>query len=383
MSKKNFETTLTKVNNVYYPMIERQLTGNGIEMDDYAKQCVLNGLSAIHNTLDVNGVSWNDPHLDQSNITETLLNIASLKLNASANPREVYFQIRNVKFKRIENGKEVEVWKKQIEMGIEGDGNDAILARFGRDVKEVRQYWVVRENDEFHYPEYVGLEMTPPRWKPTGKGKVVRVVYPIIKTSGSVEYHIAEREDVIKNLVAHISNNLRNETFNIAKSRFDATAKQKQEIAKKKREILDKAVSLGLDGALNDEELQNYISPAWKDPQSRESMLIRKMRNNIVKKIPKDFGHAFVEMQYEDATSEVNRRIINEEIRENANSEFIDIEPESVTEVVGEPVAPKEAPKSEPKGNVPKQPEEPEKAKDEPKKAESEQVIDEFDGVPF
>ena len=52
---------------------------------------------------------------------------------------------------------------------------------------------------------------------PTGKGKVVRVVYPIEMSDGTIEYHIAEREDVVKNLIAHINQNLMNETFGIAK----------------------------------------------------------------------------------------------------------------------------------------------------------------------
>ena len=44
---------------------------------------------------------------------------------------------------------------------------------------------------------------------------------------------------------------------------------------------------MSLDDILDSQEYQSYISPAWKSPQSRESMIVRKMRNNIVKKIPK------------------------------------------------------------------------------------------------
>lgn len=321
MGEKNFETALAKINNTYFPLIERQLTGHGIKMDEYSRKCVLNAISAINNALETAGVQWKDPQLDQSNITQILLNVAALKLNAAANPREVFFQVRNVKVKK--NGEET--WKKVIEMGVEGDGNDAILANFGRGVKEVRQFWLVREGDEFEYPEYNGLEMKPPRWKPSGKGKVVRVVYPIIKTSGIVEYYIAEREDVLKNLLAHINNNLMNETFGLAESRHKATAKQREQIAQKKKALIEKAEKLGLDKALDDPELQQYISPAWKEPHSRESMIIRKMRNNIVKKIPKDFGHALIELSYEEVSNE-EERAIQEEIRENANREVIDID---------------------------------------------------------
>ena len=34
-------------------------------------------------------------------------------------------------------------------MGIEGDGNDAILSKFGRNVKHVHRHWEVREEDHF------------------------------------------------------------------------------------------------------------------------------------------------------------------------------------------------------------------------------------------
>lgn len=359
--KRQFSTALAKINDAYFPMIERQLTGNGIKMDDYSKQCVLNAISSINNVLDQNGIGWNDPQLDQSNITQILLNVASLKLNSSANPNEVYFQVRNVKYQRRDkNGKEVIEWKKQIEMGIEGDGNDAILARFGRDVKTVHQYWLVREDDEFEYPSYVGVEVTPPKWTPKGTGKVVRVVYPIEKTNGVIEYHIAEREDVIKNLIAHVNNNLMNETFGIAKSRYEATKKQKTEIQKKKNEIIEKIKSLGLDKALEDEELQQYISPAWKDEQSKESMIIRKMRNNIVKKIPKDFGVALVEMSYEDSTNDYEQRV-RKDVTEHANQEVIDIieNEETEEEVTDAEIIEEEPSEADEEPNQEEQPQEP------------------------
>ena len=317
----DFSTVLTKVNDNYFPMIERQLTGNGIEMDQYSKSCVLNAISAINNALDSKGISWNDDQLDRSDVTQTLIRVASLKLNASASPREVYFQIRNVKVKGSD-GKDI--WKKQIEMGIEGDGNDAILSRFGRDVKKVGQFWLVREGDDFTYPEYTGFDVVPPKWTPKGKGDIVRVVYPIMKNDGTVEFHISERDDVTRNMIAHMNNNMMNETFGVCADRFKATPDQRKQINVKKSEVLNRAKELGL-LALDDPDLQQYISPAWTEHQSRESMIIRKMRNNIVKKIPKDFGNAFVELTYQETTDETYTEV-KREIAENANGTIIDVE---------------------------------------------------------
>lgn len=299
-------------------MIERQLTGNGVNMDGYSKQCVINAISAINTVLEIKGIAWNDSNLDRNNLTQILLNVAALKLNAAASPREVYFQLRNVQI-----GGD---WKKQIELGVEGDGNDAILSRFGRNVDQVGQYWLVREGDDFEYPVYNGFEVTPPVWRPKGSGEVIRVVYPIKKKDGTIEYHIAEREDVKRNLIAHINNNLRNETFGICNDFRKAKPEEKVQINAKKKDVLQRASELGLD-ALDDPNLQQYISPAWTEFHSREQMLIRKMRNNIVKKIPKDFGNAFVEMTYHDTTDDTAAQA-RQEIAQNANREIIDIDPE-------------------------------------------------------
>lgn len=320
-----FSTGLVKVTETYAPMIERQLSGNGVHLDAYAKQCVVNAISAINTVLDSKATSWNDEKLDRNNVTQILMNVAALKLNAAASPREVFFSLRNVNVKAKPS--DPDNWKKQIEMGIEGDGNDAILARFGRDIDKVGQFWVVREKDEFEYPVYTGFDVIPPKWKPTGKGDVVRVVYPLRKKDGTIEFHIAERDDVARNLIAHISNSLMNETFDICKDRYNATPEQKKKIAEKKAEVLQKAKGLGL-GALDEPELQKWISPAWSEYQSRESMLIRKMRNNVVKKIPKDFGSAFIEMLHSEATDETYASV-RQEIAENANREPVDIEPET------------------------------------------------------
>lgn len=321
----NYSTGLTKVNDTFLPMIERQLTGNGINMEPYAKQCVLSAISSINAILDAKGIDWNDPALDKNNLTQILLTVASLKLNASASPREIYFQIRNVKIeKKGDNNKMETIWKKQIEMGIEGDGNDAILNNFGRNVKKVYPFWLVRENDEFEYPMFNGIEYEPPKWRPTGKGDVVRVVYPVLHNDDTIHFYIGEREDVIRNLIAHINNNLMNETFGLAESRYKANPDQKKKIDTRKMELLKKAKELGLD-ALDDDDLSQWISPAWTEFQSREQMIIRKMRNNVTKKIPKDFGSAFVELIHAEATDD-SYHAVRQEITENANSETIDID---------------------------------------------------------
>lgn len=328
--EKQFKTQLAVATENYMGMIQKQMMEGGAEFDEYSGKCVLAAMGAINNMIHAKNLTFND--LNGSNLNEILIKVATLKLNANAVPRECYFSIRNVKIpsakKTGADGKTVtipEYWEKQIEMGIEGDGNDAILARYGRDVAKVHQVWLVREGDKFTYPSFNGLKMTAPQWTPTGQGEVIRVVYPIVKKDGTVEYYIGERRDVLKNLFAHINNNLMNETFGIAEDRYKANDKQKKEIDAKKKEIMNHAKKLNdLDKILDDEKLQLYISPAWTEFQSREQMIIRKMRNNVAKKIPKDFGSAIAAEQYN--LMDETYREVHAEIEDHANSTVFDVE---------------------------------------------------------
>lgn len=339
--KPQFQVQLSIATENYMNMIKRQMDEGGAEFDSYSGKCVMAAMGAINNMIHAQGLTFND--LNGSNVNEILIKVATLQLNANASPRECFFQIRRV---NVAKKGEKDNWEKQIELGIEGDGNDAILAKFGRDVKRVCQVWFVREGDMFKYPVYNGIEMTAPQWIPTGEGKVVRVVYPIIKTDNTVEYYIGERRDVVKNLLAHISNNLMNESFGIitgtkkdkygkdvARTRYDATPEEKQQITAKKKEILDKAKSMNLEEILDNEEFAPYISPAWREFQSREQMIERKMRNNVVKKIPKDFKNAITAEQY-NSMDDVYREV-HAEIEDQANSVVFEAEYEEIQDTAG------------------------------------------------
>lgn len=319
-NKQQFSTSLARANDAYMPMIEKQMAGNAIEFSEYAKRCVMNAIGTINQMLDKQGLALNHPDLDQSNLTSILLNVAHLELNAIAQPAECYFQIRNVK---LNDGK----YKKQVEMGVQGDGFDAILSRFGRNVKKVFPHWLVRENDGFEYHKYSGVEFTPPCWEPKGVGKVVRVVYPVLHTDDTIHFYIGERDDVINNLMAHINNNLMNETFGIAKSRYAASPDQLAAINKKKAELKAKARKLGWE-VLDDPEFDAFISPSWKEEYSRESMIVRKMRNNVVKKIPKDFGAPAVMESYSVATTDGDGyvNVTNPRQMIEGRTEIIDVE---------------------------------------------------------
>ena len=175
--------------------------------------------------------------------------------------------------------------------------------------------------------------------------KTIRVVYPIKLTDGTVDYLMAEREPVRTNLIAHIRNNMLNETFGfvtgtkkdkygktVDRTRYDATSEEKEKIKAKKAEIMDAVRACDtLDDILKCAAAIPYISAAWLD--TPESMIVRKMRNNAIKKYPKNMNQLASSslLQLDEAY-----KTSQEEIAENENSEeFVVADAEAV--VVEEP----------------------------------------------
>lgn len=325
--KQEFTTGLSQWTNTITDLVTRDFEQNGVQYDEYSKQCAMNAMSAIYQLVQ-NTDKTDMNNLNTSNLREVVAQCASLKLNANAMPREVFFQLRS---KQV-GGQ----WVKMVEMGVEGDGNDALLRQFGNNVDTVYPVWLVKEGDDFTYPRRRGIEIEPAEWTPKGlSDKTVRVVYPVKLKDGTIEYLIAEREPVRTNLIAHIKNNMLNETFGFVtgknskgkdRTRYDATAEEKAKINAKKEEILSAVRECEtLEDILKCEVAKPYISAAWLD--TPEAMIVRKMRNNAIKKFPKNLNSmASSSLLQLDETYKASQ----EEIAENENSEEFAIEDETV-----------------------------------------------------
>lgn len=329
--KKEFTTSLSQWSNEITGLIARDYEACGVQFDDYSKKCALEAMTSIY-TLVKNDPKVNMGNLDASNLRGIVEHCASLKLNASAYPRECYFQLRNTKVGVDENGKDI--WQKVVEMGIEGAGYDSLLANYGKDVERVYPYWVIKEGDVYVAPKHRGLETTPPEWEEKGlSDKAIRVVYPVKLTDGKVTYLTADRNSVKVNLLAHVKQNMMNATFGICADRYKATEKQKEEIKAKKDEILNALRACEtVDDMLACEIARPFISGAWLD--TPESMIQRKMCNNATRKFPKNYDPMARQAQIE--MDEVYQQT-QAEIIENANQvDFEDVvepqKPEAVPE---------------------------------------------------
>ena len=306
--KKQFTTSLSQWSNEITGLIARDYEACGVQFDDYSKKCALEAMTSIY-TLVKNDEKVNMSNLDTSNLRGIVEHCASLKLNASAYPRECYFQLRSIKV-----GNE---WQKVVEMGIEGAGYDSLLANYGKDVEQVYPYWVIKEGDTYIPPKHKGLEITPPEWEENGlSDKAIRVVYPVKLKDGSVTYLSADRNSVKVNLLAHVKQNMMNATFGICADRYKATEKQKEEIKAKKDEILNALRACAtVDDMLDCEIARPFISGAWLD--TPESMIQRKMCNNATRKFPKNYDPMARQAQIE--MDEVYQES-QEEIANNANT---------------------------------------------------------------
>lgn len=337
--KKAFTTSLSEWSNAMTGLIIEDYKSCGMNMDNYSKECAMEAMTSIYNLVK------NDPkisgmgNLDTSNLRGIIKRCASLKLNASAYPRECYFQLRSVKV-GIDPQTGKDIWQKQVEMGIEGSGYDSLLANYGKDVKQVYPYWVIKEGDVYIPPKHKGLTVTEPEWEEKFlSDKAVRVVYPVKLNDGNITYLSADRDSVKINLMAHVKQNLMNVTFGICADRFKANEKQKAEIKAKKEEILNALRACKtVDEMLKCEIARPYISGAWLD--TPESMIVRKMCNNATKKYPKNYDPMARQAQMEmDEVYQISKN----EIEENANSVDFDeavVDSEIVSEESAETAEP-------------------------------------------
>lgn len=279
-----FQTALQKAQSIYLQSVAQSLTSNNIKFDDEQRACVYSAISKLNEIATADDLKMSD--FDQSNITKVLSQVALLRLNTNAIPRECGFQIRKV----YQNGV---VIRKEFEFFVEGVGNDKLLRKYGEGVKSLDNAWKVRKGDGFTFPQFNVDGQVPPTWQPKSYSQPIeRVVYRVIKTDGRDEWLISDREEVATNLKAHIMNNARS---------ADETTKQA---------IIDQIEDMTLDEMLKDKSLRTYkdkygkekvlISPSWIMPQSREAMIERKMMNNATKKYPKNFSNTFVREAFEN-----------------------------------------------------------------------------------
>lgn len=253
-----------KVTETYVNSITAHLNTIHIDVRPAQTQAIMFGIQKLNAMIDSNKDELTFKDLDYSSSVSALTMVALTEINMMSFKPDGYFELR----------KDFKTGKYTVNFQPQGNGSRNLVQKFGVDVEKVYDPWIVREGDEFIYPHFKGLEMTPPEWTPKGDGKTARVVVPIKYTDGHVEYKIAERESAKQNLLAHISNNLTN------------GAKENRNLEGFKK-LVDKSANMTLDQCCEDNEfiVTGRMSPSWRGI-NREEMIITKLIKNALKRVP-------------------------------------------------------------------------------------------------
>lgn len=211
--------TVAKAQKSFFAQICEDLGKLKINYTDYGKECGYNLLMEVGHLLAKEGLSFDDPTIDQTSITGCVQFVMKAELNIAN--KEVFLNFRKeeqptgrmVTKKNHKTDEEYEteetVWLKRFECKEQYRGRMKLIKKFGVDVEEVYPIWIVREGDDFTYATYKGVELTPPTWSPKGYTKpVIRVVVPIRYKSGNINYHIAELDSLATNIKAQIKQSL-------------------------------------------------------------------------------------------------------------------------------------------------------------------------------
>ena len=313
-TNKNYQLEVTT--KTFLPKIMAVANEYKLNFTDYQKECVVNALRTLDPMITASQYSWNS--FDQNNVMTVLNQVAFLKLNPSATPRECYFIIR-----KNWNSTTGKYDNPTLEFGIEGAGNDRILREFGEDVKEVKSY-IVYKGDKFTNGYMNGFDWVLPRYERTFETSIPeKAVYLIKHHNGDIDVAYATLDDVKKSLLAHAKQNGAEKELldEMAEKSFEELIDPKGKYANykltKKRKVAGKW-----------EDYQTpLISPAWTDHQSRDNMVERKLRNHATRKYPKNFETPFIQEQYEETFEEekYKRNVVEttaEEHIENAQLEF-------------------------------------------------------------
>lgn len=252
------------------------------------KRCATNAVIGVQSVLAQKGMTLND--IDLAQLAFSIHAVAATELNMAAIPSECY----------------VDIHGKVVTIKPQGAGNEKLVSRFGRDLKTLHRAWVIHDGDEFTLPQFDGLTTTNPKWTPKNThGKVLMVVYPAEMKDGSVEWLIADRSSVIENVVAQCRQNalyafkkkgadgtyidkFGKPTSNPNYAAVDAVARDKY--YNELNAAAEKANG-DLDKFLADPLVAKYINPTYTSYGSKEAMIERKMKNNALKRFPRDFAN--------------------------------------------------------------------------------------------
>ena len=281
----------------------------GASFTPYGKTCAINCIASLLAFTKQNGIEISK--IDPTLLRLQVQNVGFTELNSASSPAEIYFDLR-----KTTNSQGQDTYT--IAIKPQGAGNEKLVRKYGVGLKKgsgLHNAILIREGDEFIMPQFNGMQMTPPIYKPQLKNannKIIAVVYPAEKEDGSVEYLIATRESVKANIIAQIRQNT---LYTFKKTEKNQYGKEYSVVDKEARdkfyeELNVKAEKMTLDEMLADEEILKYVNPTYTSGGSKEQMILRKMKNNALKNYPKEYDNSYIENAVRNMWEEKDESIL-------------------------------------------------------------------------
>ena len=147
-----------KVAETYVNSITAHLKTIHIDVRAEQTQAIMFGIQKLNAMIDANKDKLTFKDLDYSSSVSALTMVALTEINMMSFKPDGYFELR----------KDFKTGKYTVNFQPQGNGSRNLVQKFGVDVEKVYDPWIVKEGDEFIYPHFKGLEMTPPEWTPKG-----------------------------------------------------------------------------------------------------------------------------------------------------------------------------------------------------------------------
>lgn len=157
--------------------------------------------------------------------------------------------------------------------------------------------YVVYEGDEFEDISYVGVEVTPPKYRPMRmSNKVKYVVYALNMIDGTIQYIVGRREQVVPALVAQAKNNGASES-DLNKMMELGTVDKILDVYEGK--TFEKPRYNAQTKKWEKEQVP-YFNDTWLAGYNREQMLETKLRGVIANRmIDKEFNNDFQKQAFD------------------------------------------------------------------------------------
>ncbi len=313
--ENKLQIAANKIANIYLSDISNLNAAVGMPMTEESKRCGVNALLYLCGEMGADAVQA----LPKAQLVQVLQFVTINGLDVFSG--QVFMDKRQ--------NKRTGEWS--IKATPMGSAYEIMTKRFGVDVKTVHPARIVHEGDDFTLPQFDGLKMTNAVLKPTLKGldgKAIAVYYIIEKTDGTLDFAIATRDGVAKNLMAQILNaTLREDGVN-------------------RSELMAKMEGKSLDDLLSDPYLSKWISPAYRSPASRESMIVTKMKKNALLHYTRDLGSAAYTkvnasvVADDEASDMVTASVVAEPVSKPNKIADFSVDEEGVVEVPENPAKP-------------------------------------------